>query len=92
MSERPVGDPACAERPEQRRERARRDLRQQALALEQRLVPRIPPRLLDPMVKLLGNKRLVEWSFGHYLRIAHPSFARSPRELAAAAVELSAAA
>jgi menaquinone-9 beta-reductase len=41
----------------------------------QRLVPRIPPRLLGPLVRLLGAKRFVEWSFGHYLRIAPPEFA-----------------
>lgn len=38
----------------------------------QRLVPRIPPRLLGPMIRLLGAKRFVEWSFEHYLRIAPP--------------------
>jgi len=38
----------------------------------QRLVPRIPPRLLGPMIRLLGSKRFVEWSFEHYLRIAPP--------------------
>jgi menaquinone-9 beta-reductase len=38
----------------------------------QRLVPRIPPRVLGPLVRLLGAKRLVDWSFGHYLRIAPP--------------------
>jgi digeranylgeranylglycerophospholipid reductase len=38
----------------------------------QRIVPRIPPRLLGPMIRLLGSKRLVDWSFGHYLRIAPP--------------------
>jgi flavin-dependent dehydrogenase len=41
----------------------------------QRLVPRIPPRLLGPMLRLLGAKRFVEWSFDHYLRIAPPQFA-----------------
>jgi flavin-dependent dehydrogenase len=41
----------------------------------QRLVPKIPPRLLGPMVRLLGAKRFVDWSFGHYLQIAPPSFA-----------------
>jgi digeranylgeranylglycerophospholipid reductase len=39
----------------------------------QRLVPRIPPRLLGPMIRLLGWKRFVDWSFGHYLQIAPPS-------------------
>jgi flavin-dependent dehydrogenase len=41
----------------------------------QKLVPRIPPRLLGPMIKLLGAKRFIDWSFGHYLRIAPPEFA-----------------
>ncbi len=41
----------------------------------QRLVPRIPPRLLGPLVSLLGAKRFVEWSFRHYLQIAPPAFA-----------------
>ena len=41
----------------------------------QRLVPRIPPRLLGPLIRLFGAKRFVAWSFGHYLRIAPPEFA-----------------
>ena len=41
----------------------------------QRLVPRIPPRLLAPLIRALGAKRVVEWSFGHYLRIAPPPLA-----------------
>jgi menaquinone-9 beta-reductase len=41
----------------------------------QRLVPKIPPRLLGPLVRLLGARRFVEWSFGHYLQIAPPQFA-----------------
>jgi flavin-dependent dehydrogenase len=41
----------------------------------QRLVPRIPPRLLGPLIGLLGAKRFVDWSFRHYLRIAPPEFA-----------------
>jgi flavin-dependent dehydrogenase len=41
----------------------------------QRLVPKIPPRLLGPMIRLLGAKRFVEWSFRHYLEIAPPRFA-----------------
>ncbi len=42
----------------------------------QRLVPRIPPRLLGPMIRLLGSRHFVDWSFGHYLRIAPLEFAR----------------
>lgn len=38
----------------------------------QRLVPRVPPRLLAPLLRLLARKRIVDWSFGHYLRIAPP--------------------
>ena len=43
----------------------------------QKLVPRIPPRLLGPMIKLLGSRRFVEWSFNHYLRIAPPDYVGS---------------
>lgn len=45
----------------------------------QKLVPKIPPRLLGPFIRLLGWKRTVDWSFNHYLRIA-------PADVAAAAV------
>jgi flavin-dependent dehydrogenase len=41
----------------------------------QRMVPRVAPRLLAPAVRAMGAKRFVDWSFGHYLNIAHPSFA-----------------
>jgi flavin-dependent dehydrogenase len=41
----------------------------------QRLVPRIAPRVLAPSLRAMGAKRFVDWSFGHYLDIAHPSFA-----------------
>jgi menaquinone-9 beta-reductase len=42
----------------------------------QKLAPKIPPRVLGPLVKLLGNRRFIDWSFGHYLQIAPPEFAR----------------
>jgi len=41
----------------------------------QRLVPRIAPRLLAPALNAMANKRFVDWSFGHYLNVAHPAFA-----------------
>jgi menaquinone-9 beta-reductase len=41
----------------------------------QKLVPRVPPRLLTPAIRAMGSKRFVDWSFGHYLSIAPPSFA-----------------
>jgi flavin-dependent dehydrogenase len=40
----------------------------------QRLVPRVAPRLLGPAITAMGTKRFVDWSFGHYLNVAHPSF------------------
>jgi flavin-dependent dehydrogenase len=41
----------------------------------QRLVPRVPPRLLAPALRAAARKRFVDWSFGHYLRIAPPEYA-----------------
>jgi flavin-dependent dehydrogenase len=41
----------------------------------QRLVPRVPPRVLAPSLRVIGTKRFVDWSFGHYLNIAHPDYA-----------------
>jgi hypothetical protein len=41
----------------------------------QRLVPRVPPRLLAPGLRAIGAKRVVDWSFDHYLAIAHPDYA-----------------
>lgn len=40
----------------------------------QRLIPRVAPRLLGPAVTAMGTKRFVDWSFGHYLNVAHPAF------------------
>ncbi|HWC08270.1 MAG TPA: NAD(P)/FAD-dependent oxidoreductase [Solirubrobacterales bacterium] len=42
----------------------------------QKLVPRVPPRVLAPAIRLMGNRRFVDWSFSHYLNIAPPEFAR----------------
>jgi flavin-dependent dehydrogenase len=44
----------------------------------QRLIPRVAPRLLGPAVTAMSAKRFVDWSFGHYLDLAHPSFASQP--------------
>jgi digeranylgeranylglycerophospholipid reductase len=44
----------------------------EAMLRAQRLVPRIPPRLLARIIDVLGAKRFVDWSFGHYLAIAPP--------------------
>ncbi len=51
----------------------------------QRLIPRVAPRLLGRSLQAMAYKRFVDWSFGHYLNIAHPGFAlpaappRAPR-------------
>jgi flavin-dependent dehydrogenase len=44
----------------------------------QRLLPRIHPRLLPPAFGLLSRRRVAEWAFDHYLRIAPPEFAGAP--------------
>jgi flavin-dependent dehydrogenase len=43
----------------------------------QRLIPRIPPRLLRPMIQLIGSKPFVAWAFRRYLNIAPPEFVPS---------------
>jgi flavin-dependent dehydrogenase len=46
----------------------------------QRLIPRLPPRILGPLIRLMGARRFIEWSFGHYLNIAPPEFAGSTND------------
>lgn len=41
----------------------------------QRLIPRVPPKVLAPALRAMGSKRFVDWSFGHYLKIAPPEYA-----------------
>ncbi len=43
----------------------------------QKLIPRVPPRILAPAIKLMASKRFVDWSFTHYLRIAPPDYVGS---------------
>lgn len=38
----------------------------------QRLVPRVPPRMLAPSLQVIGSRRITYWAFNHYLEIAHP--------------------
>jgi len=47
----------------------------ESMLLTQRLVPRVPPRLLGPAIRAMGARSFVRWSFDHYLRIAPPEFA-----------------
>jgi digeranylgeranylglycerophospholipid reductase len=42
----------------------------------QRLVPTVPPRTLGLALTAMSSDRFARWSFGHYLRIAHPDYAR----------------
>jgi menaquinone-9 beta-reductase len=44
----------------------------------QRFVPKVPPRVLGPLIRAMGVQRFIDWSFGHYLRIAPPPPARLP--------------
>jgi flavin-dependent dehydrogenase len=47
----------------------------------QRLLPHVPPRLLAPVIRLLGASRfVVDRIFGQYRRIAPPEFARLATE------------
>jgi flavin-dependent dehydrogenase len=49
-----------------------------ALLRVQRLVPRVPPRVLSPALRAMRRRGFVNWSFGHYLAIAPPDFAGDP--------------
>ncbi len=40
----------------------------------QRLIPRVAPRLLAGSLRAIDRKRFLDWAFGHYLDVAHPSF------------------
>jgi flavin-dependent dehydrogenase len=45
----------------------------------QKIVPRVPPRLLATALNGIAAPRLIDWSFNHYLGIAHPAFAKLGR-------------
>jgi digeranylgeranylglycerophospholipid reductase len=47
----------------------------EAMLRVQRLIPRVPPRVLGPAIRAMSSQRFVDWSFTHYLQIAPPSFA-----------------
>ena len=44
----------------------------------QRLIPRIPPRLLAPLFRIYKSQPLVDLTFNAYLEIAPPGFAAGP--------------
>ena len=63
----------------------------EAMRHVQGIVPRVPPRGLTRFLQVLERKRVTDWAFNHYLRIAPPEFAgpppaaRAARPVAAAA-------
>ena len=54
---------------------ARHEWQFSSMLLAQRLVPRVPPRLLSAAVRGMASRRFTHWAFDHYLNIAHPAFA-----------------
>jgi flavin-dependent dehydrogenase len=55
---------------------ARHDFHFRWMLRVQRLVPRVPPRALAHLLEGMSDERFVRWAFSHYLRIAHPAYAR----------------
>jgi menaquinone-9 beta-reductase len=51
---------------------ASHDWKFRAMLHAQRLVPRVPPRLLTGALRAMQWRRFLDWSFGHYLAIAPP--------------------
>lgn len=50
----------------------------------QRLVPRVPPRLLALALRGMSADAFARWAFTHYLDIGHPAYARAYAEPTAA--------
>lgn len=48
----------------------------------QKLVPRIPPRLLAQALRGVSTDRFVEWSFSHYMEICSPALAEGDGAIA----------
>jgi menaquinone-9 beta-reductase len=44
------------------------------------------PRAMTAAIRLMDSQRFIDWSFGHYLRIAHPDFVSQERRPAAVPV------
>jgi flavin-dependent dehydrogenase len=49
----------------------------ESLLRVQRLIPRVPPRVLGAALRGMSAKRFIDWSFGHYLQIAPPHYAQA---------------
>ena len=54
----------------------------EAMLQVQRLIPRVPPRLLARSLRAMQRKQFVDWAFGHYLEIAHPRFVEASGAIA----------
>ena len=57
----------------------------EAMLAAQRLVPRVPPRLLHHSIRAMQAKRFVDWSFGHTWRSRRRSSRREARRRGAPA-------
>jgi flavin-dependent dehydrogenase len=64
----------------------------EAMLRVQQLIPKVPPRALAVALHGMGTSAFLNWSFGHYLRIAPPEFARQTLVPPAPAERLRAAA
>jgi menaquinone-9 beta-reductase len=47
----------------------------EAMLRVQRLIPRVPPRVLAPALRAMSTDAFVSWSFDHYLGVAPPRYA-----------------
>ena len=56
----------------------------------QRLIPRVPPRLLGPSLGAIDHRRFIHWAFDHYLDVAHPDFVTGQRPTALPTVSVAA--
>jgi menaquinone-9 beta-reductase len=64
----------------------------EAMLRVQRMVPRVPPRLLALALRGMSTDAFVRWAFGHYLEIAPPEFAAAAPPVPARTAPLRAAA
>jgi flavin-dependent dehydrogenase len=57
----------------------------------QRLIPRVPPRLLGGGLRAIDRDRFIAWAFNHYLQVAPPEFVvprpAGPRQAASRAYD-----
>ena len=64
----------------------------EAMLRVQHLIPRVPPRMLALALRGMAGDAFARWSFGRYLRIAHPAYARELAMPPAPSAELTIAA